>query len=124
MKKVIACVVTVLALSAAIVPATTRAKDIKTVNVSEANGKISVSGTAEAGTLAVAVMIYDEDSNLVAMETAGVSDENLYYAEVALAESTYTVKVADYDGGAYKTATVSPAKKSEVPTAPNSGSTD
>ena len=58
------------------------------------------------------------------METASVSDESLYYAEVELPEGTYQVKVADYDGGDYKTATVSPAKKSEVPTAPNSGSTD
>ena len=125
MKKVIACIVTVLALAAVIVPATTRAKDIKTVNASEANGKISVSGTAEAGTLAVAVMVYDENgSELLAMETASVSDESLYYAEVELTEGTYQVKVADYDGGDYKTATVSPAKKSEVPTAPNSGSTD
>ena len=125
MKKVIACIVTVLALAAVIVPATTRAKDIKTINASEANGKISVSGTAEAGTLAVAVMVYDENgSELLAMETASVSDESLYYAEVELPEGTYQVKVADYDGGDYKTATVSPTKKSEVPTAPNSGSTD
>lgn len=125
MKKVIACIVTVLALAAVIVPATTRAKDIKTINASEANGKISVSGTAEAGTLAVAVMVYDENgSELLAMETASVSDESLYYAEVELPEGTYQVKVADYDGGDYKTATVSPVKKSEIPTAPNSGSTD
>ena len=127
-KKIIAGIITILALAVAMIPATTRAKDIKTINASESNGKVSVSGTAEAGTLAVAVLVYDENgAELLAMETASVSDENLYYAEVELAEGTYLVKVADYDGGDYKTATVSPETKTEekvVPAAPNSGSAE
>ena len=129
MKKVIASLIAVLALAVAIVPTTTRAKEIKTINASEAGGKISVSGTAEAGTLAVAVMVYDEEGeNLITFETAGVSDESLYYFETEIPEGTYVVKVADYDGGNYKIATVSPKteEKSEekpLPAAPNSGST-
>ena len=122
MKKVIAGFVATLALAAMIVPATTRAKDIKTVNASEANGKITISGTAEAGTLAVAIMVYDKaGSELMAMETAAVSNENLYYSEITLAEDTYLIKVADYDGGNYQVKTVSPATNKELPAAPNSG---
>lgn len=122
MKKVIAGFVAALALAAMIVPAATRAKDIKTINASEANGKISISGTAEAGTLAVAIMVYDEaGSELVAMKTAAVSDENLYYSDITLAEGTYVVKVADYEGGNYQTTTVSPVV---IPAAPNSGAAE
>lgn len=120
MKKVVLGTITALALAVSLVPFTARAKDIKTINASEAGGKVTVSGTAEAGTLAVAVMIYNEKgTELLAFETASVSDENLYYAELELADGNYLVKVADYDGGDFKTATVTSTKV--IPAAPNSG---
>ena len=125
MKKIALGFVAALALAVSVVPFAAHAKEIKTINASQASGKVSVSGTAEAGTLAVAVMIYDESGkDLVAFETASVSDENLYYAEISVAEGKYLVKVADYDGGDFKTATVSPAEQKNVPAipgAPNSG---
>ncbi|MBR3177551.1 hypothetical protein IKF27_01955 [Candidatus Saccharibacteria bacterium] len=125
MKKITLGFITALALAVSITPFAARAKEIKTINASEEGGKVSVSGTAEAGTLAVAVMVYDESGKeLIAFETAAVSDENIYYAEISVAEGKYLVKVADYDGGDFKTATVSPAEQENVPTipgAPNSG---
>ena len=122
MKKIALGFVTALALAASVVPFTARAKDIKTINASEASGKVSVSGTAEAGMLAVAVMVYDESGkDLIAFETASVSDENLYYAEINVAEGKYLIKVADYDGGDFKTTTVAPEEKKAIPAAPNSG---
>ena len=125
MKKIALGFVTALALAVSVVPFAARAKEIKTINASEEGGKVSVSGTAEAGTLAVAVMVYDESGkDLIAFETAAVSDENIYYAEISVAEGKYLVKVADYDGGDFKTATVSPAEQENAPTipgAPNSG---
>ena len=122
MKKIALGFVTALALAVSVVPFAARAKEIKTINASQASGKVSVSGTAEAGTLAVAVMIYDESGkDLVAFETASVSDENLYYAEINVSDGKYLVKVADYDGGDFKTATVAPAEKKDIPAAPNSG---
>ncbi len=125
MKKIALGFVTTLALAASVVPFTARAKDIKTVNASEASGKVSVSGTAETGTLAVAVMVYDESGkDLIAFETASVSDENLYYAEINVAEGKYLIKVADYDGGDFKTATVAPEEKKAIPAAPNSGAAE
>ena len=120
MKKIALGAVITLALAASVTPFVASAKDIKTVSANYEGGKIAVSGTAETGTLAVAVMVYDEKgAELLAMQTASVSDESLYYSEIELAEGNYIVKVADYDGGNFKTATVTAAKA--VPGAPNSG---
>ncbi|MBQ8992364.1 hypothetical protein IJ090_02960 [Candidatus Saccharibacteria bacterium] len=131
MKKIVCSLAVFVAVTIAAFGMTGRtiAKDIKTLNAAIKNDTISISGTAEAGTLAVAILVYDEaGSELLAMETASVSDENLYYAEIGLTDGTYLVKVADYDGGDYKTATVSPETEESseeeatvIPTAPNSG---
>lgn len=121
MKKIIKTLIITLAFIAIATPFTASAKDIKTINASYESGKITVSGTAEAGTLAVAIMVYDESgAELLAMQTASVSDESLYYSEIELVEGNYLVKVADYDGGSYKTATISTTKP-VIPGAPNSG---
>ena len=121
MKKIILGAAASLALAVAFVPFGAQAKEIKTMTASEGNGKVSVSGIAEAGTLAVAVMIYDESGkDLVAFETVSVSDEDFYFADIEVAEGKYLVKVADYDGGDFKTVIVSPDAK-VIPGAPNSG---
>ena len=58
---------------------TIEAKNITSVNATAANGKITVSGTAEEGTLACAVLVYDEtETNLLSMETCGVTADNTY----------------------------------------------
>ncbi len=120
MKKLVITLIIALSFVAAAAPVATSAKDIKTVSAAYESGKIAISGTAEAGTLAVAVMVYDEKGDeLLAIQTASVSNESLYYSEVELAEGNYLVKVADYDGGNYKTATVT--AKAVIPAAPNSG---
>ncbi|MBR3365993.1 hypothetical protein IKG48_02650 [Candidatus Saccharibacteria bacterium] len=120
MKKLVITLIIALSFVAIAAPVATSAKDIKTISATYESGKIAVSGTAEAGTLAVAIMIYDEKgADLISMQTASVSNENLYYSEIELAEGNYVVKVADYDGGNYKTATVS--AKAVIPDAPNSG---
>lgn len=120
--KLVIALTIALAFAAVATPFTTSAKDIKTINATYESGKIAVSGTAEAGTLAVAVMIYDEKGvDLLAFETAAVSDENLYYTEVEMTEGKYLVKVADYDGGDFKTATIAPETKVVIPGAPNTG---
>lgn len=88
---------------------TIEAKNITSVNATAANGKITVSGTAEAGTLACAVLVYDEtETNLLSMETCGVAADNTYSYTLGMkfANGTYVVKVADYDGGSYTTAKV------------------
>lgn len=88
---------------------TIEAKNITSVNATAANGKITVYGTAEEGTLACAVLVYDEtETNLLSMETCGVAADSTYSYTLGMefANGTYVVKVADYDGGSYTTAKV------------------
>ena len=90
----------------------TQAKEITTLDVTQSDEKIFVSGTAEAGTLAVARMIYDStDTNLLTMQTTSVANDNTFKDSITIENGNYIVKVADYDGGDYMSKTV---KKSEI----------
>lgn len=98
---------------------TTEAMNITSANATASNGKITVSGTAEAGTLACAVMVYDKTGeNLVGMETCGVADDNTfsYTLDMEFANGSYVIKVADYDGGNYTTTTVTVSNETETTT--------
>ena len=91
-------------------------KEITTLNASEENGSINVSGKAENGCLAVAIMVYKEDGEtLVTMQTTSVGDDNKFSDSIKVDNGTYIVKVADYDGGTFVTKTVS------IKTNPNTG---
>ena len=134
MKKSLKIALAALGL-AVLVPGATYAKEITSLNAALGDGYIAVAGTAEAGTLAVAVLVYDESGEeLIAMETTDVTDENSYATRIAADSGTYIVKVADYEGGDYQTVTVAPASTSDdaeeetttetttvTPGAPNSG---
>ena len=116
MKKITKILLTVLLVAfMMIVPIkTVQAKTITTLEVTESNGKISVSGTAEEGTLAVAIMVYDESGkNLVTMQTTAVESNNTYADTIEVESGTYVVKVADYDGGNFVTKTVSPKQETK-----------
>lgn len=102
-----------------ITSSTIEAKNITSVNATASNGKITVSGTTEAGTLACAVMVYDETgANLVGMETCGVAGDNTYSytLEMKFTNGTYVIKVADYDGGSYTTTNVTVSDETEAGT--------
>lgn len=77
------------------------AKDITSLNVDSDNDRINVNGTTEDGVLAIAVLVYSEDS-LIHMETCS-SGGSEYVCELNKSFETgdYIVKVADYDGGDY-----------------------
>lgn len=91
-----------------------QAKTINTLNVTESNGKINVSGTTEDGVLAVAIMVYDStESNLITMQTTSVGSDNNYSDTITIASGTYVIKVADYDGGEYITKKVTEETKKE-----------
>lgn len=78
------------------------AKEVKTIDLKEeTSGVVTVSGTTEADMLAVAIIAYDKDNNLAAMKTSGVVSDK-YSDTIELKAGTYTIKVADYDGGEYK----------------------
>lgn len=87
--------------SAILFPFNINAKSISTLDVTNNNGKLTVSGTTENGVLAVAVWVYSgEDLNH--METCS-SNGDEYSCELSKKFETgnYTVKVADYNGGDY-----------------------
>lgn len=136
LKKSIITIMTVIMVFFA-TSGTVEAMNITSVNATASNGKITVSGTAEAGTLACAVMVYDKTGeNLVGMETCGVADDNTfsYTLDMEFANGTYVIKVADYDGGNYTTTNVTVSNETETTTqteetsepneAPQSGDTN
>lgn len=86
-----------------------QANTISSVSAVSSNGKITVSGMAEEGTLACAVFVYDStESTLLGMETCEVNADNSFRYQMSktYAKGDYVVKVADYDGGSYKSTTV------------------
>ena len=53
--------------------------DVKTINASINDNKISVDGTVNNGVLAVAILVYEEDeTTLVTMETTSVDSNDKY----------------------------------------------
>ena len=89
--------------------------DVKTINASITNNKISVDGTVDNGVLAVAIMIYEEDgTTLVTMETTSVDSNDKYSDTIDVtAGKKYIVKAANYDGGEYITKKVTEETKKE-----------
>lgn len=84
-----------------------QAGSISSMSAVGGSGKVTVSGTAGSGVVAVAIMVYDETgTTLKAMETTGVDDSSKYATEISVDAGTYLIKVADYEGGDYQTATV------------------
>ena len=97
---------------------TASAKEIISVSAEAKDYKITVSGKTEAGTLACAVFVYDKTGeNMLDMETCAVNADNTFKYELSkkYEKGTYTIKVADYDGGAYKTTTVDVADAKVTP---------
>lgn len=92
------------------------AKNISGVRAVSSDGKIIVSGTAEEGTLACAVFVYDStESTVLDMETCAVKEDSTFRYQMSkmYAKGDYVVKVADYDGGNYQTTTVKVTDKTE-----------
>ena len=83
------------------------AKTVTNLTVTQKDGKLSISGTAEAGMLAAQVVVYDEEEkNIIVMESTPVKDDNTYSIDITVPAATYVVKVADYDGGDYNSVKV------------------
>ena len=113
MKKLISLIIVLVAIVLSMIIPTKNVyaanKKITALDVSKLNGKVVVSGTAESGTLAVAIAVYDEaGEKLITMETTAVNSSNEFVDSISLEEGSYLIKVADYDGGAFaeKTYTV------------------
>lgn len=109
------CYKTIIMLTMAVVlflviptPLEVTAKTISTVNADISANQITVSGTAEAGTAACVVLVYDQSgTTLQAMETCQVGKDNTYSYTLTreFAPGSYLIKVADYEGGEYASTT-------------------
>lgn len=107
----------VIIVAMAIIPVSgVYAKKIETMEANAGDGKITVSGTAEKGMLAVAISVYDEEEKkLIKTETTSVDNDSKYSYSIEVAKGTYVIKVADYDGGTYESKKVT-VTKSDVKT--------
>lgn len=83
------------------------AANVTAVSATGNSTSATISGTAETGVTAVAIMVYDSTgTNLVIMESVSVNDSHTFSTTIDLAAGSYLIKVADYDGGDYKETTV------------------
>lgn len=80
---------------------------VNSINATENEGKITVSGTVDSSVYAVAVVVYS-GSDLEYMQTGNVNDDGSYNVELerTFASGEYEVRVADYNGGEYQTISV------------------
>ena len=105
MKLVITTIFTVIIIT--ILSSIAYAGTVSSLSATENNGKITVSGTVNSTVYAVAVVVYSGD-NLEYMETVNVNSDRSYSIELGkqFGSGTYEVRVADYNGGEYKTTSV------------------
>ena len=91
----------------AILSSSVYAGTVNEINATENGGKITVSGTVDSSLYAVAVVVYS-GSELVYMQTGNVNGDGSYNVELEknFTNGVYEVRVADYNGGEYKTTSV------------------
>ncbi|MBO7401508.1 MAG: hypothetical protein J6U10_00800 [Lachnospiraceae bacterium] len=107
MNKKILALILVLCLVTIPLIRTDAANEPVTISTASAtSGSATVSGTTEA--LAVMVRLTDADGNILAMQSFAVSDSGSFSASIGdltLDFGTYTISVADYEGGSWASAT-------------------
>ena len=103
MKLVVATIITIVtAMIITILSSSVYAGTVSSALATENEGKITVSGSVDSSVYAVAILVYSGD-NLEYMETANVNSSGAYNVtlEKTFEDGTYTIKVADYNGGDY-----------------------
>jgi hypothetical protein len=74
------------------------------ITASYSGGTVTFSGSVSNDVIAVAVLLFDPDGDQIAMTTCAVTNEGSFSGSIAIAltsSGTYTVKAADYEGGAF-----------------------
>lgn len=103
----------ILLLTVFIIPISVKAAatyDVLTVSGSQANNKVSYSGTTEEGVYAVSCSLLNSKGEEVDFKSSSVSDKK-FSDTFDASEDDYTIKCANYDGGKFVTAEV---KKGEA----------
>lgn len=84
-----------------------QAGNITSVTVTPGTKQITVKGVADNDVLSVVIFVYDSTgTNLIQMESVAVDANHAYTRTFTVENGSYLIKVADYDGGAFKTANV------------------
>lgn len=107
-KKMMMLTMAVILCLAIPTPFKVTAQTINGVSANVSSNKITVSGTAQAGTVACVILVYDQSgATLQAMETCAVAEDNTYSYTLTqeFAAGSYLIKAADYEGGAYASTT-------------------
>lgn len=99
--------------------------NVLTMEISQNSGKLYVSGTTDEDVLAVAVAVYKEGvSELAAVQTAAVNENQEYSTLLELQEGKYFVRAANYNGGPFVeksfTFTNNSLEEEEIPVLPES----
>ena len=124
MRKMLPWILSILLMISLTFPVCAAGGTVSDLSVSGNTTQISVSGTTTGVTAAVAVQVLDSGSNIVAMENITISGNTFSGSLAGLtltSGATYTVRAADYDGGTWKTTTITVT--SPVTPAPPSGGT-
>jgi hypothetical protein len=117
-KRIIALALTLLMLCTVPVFASP-AEPEGSVTASYSGGKVTFSGSVIGDVKAVAALLFDPANNQIAMTTCDVTNQGTFFGSISIRltrSGAYTVKVADYEGGAFF------AKYTFNWTAPSSGS--
>lgn len=80
--------------------------EVLTVNASQANGKISITGTTDPAMLAVSFTVYDKTGTTQLVNRSTSVDNGSFSYEIEIEEGEYQICVADFNGGDCKTVTV------------------
>ena len=84
-----------------------QAGTIVSLSATPGTGKITVSGVAGNDVLSVMILLYDStETNILQMQSVAVDGSHAYQYTFNVEEGTYVVKVADYEGGAFESKTV------------------
>lgn len=130
MKKCLKTIIPVFALAFILLMPGIQAKagTITSVSATAGTNQFTVNGVAGDDVLSVAILVYDSTgTTLLQMESVAVDSNHAYTDTFTVAEGTYLVKVADYEGGTFSQTSVTvtpaaPTKYSVITTSGGNGS--
>ncbi len=105
-RKILALILVLCLVTLPMIEADAANESVTISSASVTSGSATVSGTT--GALAVMVRVTDANGNILAMQSFAVSDSGSFSASIGdltLTVGTYTISVADYEGGAWASAT-------------------
>jgi hypothetical protein len=104
MKKKIIVLTLVLLMLCSMPVYTLAAETAGSITASYSSGMVTFSGTVPDGVKAVAVLLFDPNSSQIAMTTCAVTNAGTFSGSIRIRltnNGTYSVKAADYEGGAF-----------------------